>query len=312
MHLTHLNPLRALEAALRHGSFTSAAEELGITPAAVGQRIRILEQYLGRELFLRSPQGIKPTEDSAKLREELGESFATIASVLEKLKAGTTRNRISVTLPASFAENWLTPLISKFYQRHLEVDLRLDASNRDVNLQVEDFDFAIRYGLPVEEPLQETILFGDNVLPVCSPEFAASYNLNANTRSLEDVPLIHLINRTGDPGWVGFNGWGKKFEFAPDHLNHGVRYSRISSGLQSAVTGQGLVLCGLTEAFNEISKSRLVTPFGPSKRCPTHYEYRLIWIRGKELSPLQENFIVWILEKASEFRAQVSDLLAEN
>ena len=148
MRLSHLNALRALEATLRHGSFTAAADELGITSAAVGQRVKTLEQYIGKSLFQRSGVGIEATEEAKRTEATLTGSFSSLARVLEQLRSEPAANRISVTLPASFAENWLTPLIADFYRRNAEIDLRLDASNRDVDLLTEDFDFAIRLENP--------------------------------------------------------------------------------------------------------------------------------------------------------------------
>ena len=310
MKLSHLNSLRALEATLRHGSFTVAADELGITPAAVGQRVRSLEEYIGKSLFERASSGIIPSDDARDVERLLTAGFSSIASGLEQLKLERARNRVSVTLPASFAENWLMPSISDFYRRHAEIDLRLDASNRDVDMLVEDFDFAIRYGQPTADPLQEIVLFGDYVLPVCSPEFAAQHNLEPNLRSLDSVPLIHLMNRTSDPSWVGFEGWGNAFGFDPSGLDQGVRYSKISSGLQSAILGQGLVICGLTEAYNAIKAGSLVIPFGPSLRLQTHYQYRLLWVRRRRMTTLQDDFRNWILQNASEFVEESSKLLS--
>lgn len=312
MRISHLNSLRALEAALRYGSFTGAAEELGITPAAVGQRVRTLEDYLGKALFKRTASGIEATLDARQAEATLTTGFSSIAEGLQKLRFTRAGNRVSVTLPASFAENWLTPSISEFYQRHAEVDLRLDASNRDVDLVTEDFDFAIRYGRPTSDPLQEEILFGDFLLPVCSPAFAEQYKLGPESRTLDGVPLIHVLGRTGDPGWVGFESWGEAFGFDPSHLSHGVRYSSISSGLQSAVSGQGLVLCGWTEAFNAIKAGQLVTPFGPSLQYRTHYKYRLVWVQGKPMTQLQIDFMDWVREKAAEFCRETSRLMQES
>lgn len=310
MRLSHLNALRALEATLRHGSFTAAAAELGITPAAVGQRVRSLEEYLGKQLFERTNPGIKALADARQVETVLTSGFSAIAGGLEQLKASKSRNQLSVTLPASFAENWLTPSISEFYRRHEEVDLRLDASNRDVDLLAEGFDFAIRYGKPPPDYLEGTVLFGDWVLPVCSPEFAERYAITPELRTLEDIPIVHVLNRTSDPGWAGYEAWGKAFGFDPDHLNHGVRYSRVGSGLQSAIAGQGLVLCGLVEAYNAISSGRLILPFGPSLRCRTGFVYRLLWVRGKPMSPLQDLFRDWILEKSAAYDRAASRLLA--
>ncbi|NKB50958.1 MAG: LysR family transcriptional regulator [Rhizobiaceae bacterium] len=311
MMLSHLNSLRALEATLRHGSFTVAADELGITPAAVGQRVRTLEEYVGKNLFERTSSGIIPLDDAKDVERLLTSGFISIASGLEQLKLERAHNRVSVTLPASFAENWLMPSISDFYRRHSEIDLRLDASNRDADLLTEDFDFAIRYGQPTTDPLQEIVLFGDYILPVCSPEFATRHNLNPQCRSLAGIPLIHMMNRTSDPSWVGFEGWGQAFKIDPDGLNQGVKYSKISSGLQSAILGQGLVICGLTEAHNAVKAGSLVFPFGPSLRLQTHYQYRLIWVQRRKMTSLQDDFRNWILQTSKDFVEELSDLLSE-
>ncbi len=309
MDLSHLNALRALEATLRHGSFSAAADELGITPAAVGQRVRTLEDYLGKDLFVRTPSGIEALEDARHIGARLTDGFSGLAAALAELKQQNTAPRLSVTLPASFVENWLTTSISQFYQRHTSVDLRLDASNRDVDLTREKFDFAVRYGAPPGNELEGVVLFEDYVLPVCSPEFAEAYRLAPSLRSLKDIPLIHITNRTSDPSWVGFDGWGKAFDFDPRHLGHGVHFSKVSSGLQSAVAGQGLVLCGLVEAYNSIRSGRLVTPFGPGMRCRTDGMYRLLWVRGRPMGRLQADFREWLLETAAAFREETDIFL---
>lgn len=311
MLISHLNSLRALEATLRHGSFSAAAIELGVTPAAVGQRVRALEEYLGRELFTRSPSGIDAQEDVRSVEAVLTNSFSGLATAMAELKNRNPGSRLSVTLPASFVENWLTSLISEFYQRHTSVDLRLDASNRDIDLMSENFDFAVRYGAPPGDQLEGTVLFEDYVLPVCSPEFARLHAISPAFRSLENVPLIHMTNRTSDPSWVGFDGWGRAFGFDPKFLSHGVHFSKVSSGLQSAIAGQGLVLCGLVEAFNAIRSGLLCTPFGPNMRCKTDGLYRLLWVRDRPMGSLQLDFREWILTKAAAFRSDTADFLGD-
>lgn len=304
MALSHLNALQALEATLRLGSFTDASQELGITPAAVGQRVRVLEDYLGVSLFMRTPTGIVASENARKIEAQLTKSFTGLASVLGDLKKAENSPRLSVTLPVSFVENWLTPLISEFYQRHSSVDLRLDASNRDVNLAKSDFDFAVRYGAAPVGDLESIELFDDHLLPVCSPEFAQQYGIEPNCRSLKGIPLIHIADRTQDPSWVGFSGWGQAFGFDETHLDLGVHFSKVSSGIQAAIGGHGLVLCGLVEAFNSIRTGRLVVPYGAHISCKTDGMYRLLWVRDRPMGAVQSDFKDWIVENANRFRQE--------
>ena len=112
----------------------------------------------------------------------------TIEDVISQLKYRPLKNRLAVTLPSSFAENWFTGRLPDFYRLNSEIDLRLDASNRMVDLLTEDFDFAIRYGQPSPGIYEEKELFGDFVLPVCTPEFANRYRLSNKQKSFEGVP----------------------------------------------------------------------------------------------------------------------------
>jgi LysR family glycine cleavage system transcriptional activator len=309
MKITHLNGLRALEATLRKGSFAAAAKELGITPAAVGQRVQSLENYIGRGLFDRSPTGAIPTVEARKLLPDLTTGFSALASVLEELQPEKTAQQISVTMPESFAENWFALALWDFTEKHPEADLRLDASNRDYDLTKEDFDFAIRYGQPIGETFEEILLFSDSVQPVCTPIFMARHNLHPDMQDLSGVPLIHVLNRTGDPGWIGFEGWCRAFHLDPSSLAHGVRFSKAGSGLQSAIAGEGLVMAGLVEGFHALADGRLVMPFGASRRYETSYKYRLLRRRDVPKTPIRNAFAAWLTDRARRHTQNVARLL---
>ena len=309
MRLSHLNALKALEATLRTGSFRAAAQELGVTPAAVGQQIRGLESYLTCQLFQRTNKGTSPTEAAQMVEGRLTTSFAVLSDVLSQLRSQRGVNRIAVTLPTSFAENWFIGQISDFYERHSQVDLRLDASNRMADLVAEEFEFAIRYCAPPDERYEDTWLFGDFVLPVCSVGFAEKHCLPRIKKSLRKLPLIHLHDRTPDPQWADWAMWSQTFEFECDDGQSGLHFSHFSSGLQAALAGQGLVLCGVTEAFNALRAGRLVMPFGPELNCPTGYQYRLVSLQTRVLTRLQQEFRSWVIETAEQFRNSVDSLL---
>lgn len=310
MRVSHLNNLRALEAALRTGSFRAAAAELGVTPAAVGQQVRGLEDYLGRQLLLRTTRGVTATEAARRVEHRLTAGFLAIEEIIGLLKNRHSGNRVAITLPSSFAENWFTGRLADFYRLNSEIDLRLDASNRMVDLVSEDFDFAIRYSEPAQGNFDEVELFGDYVLPVCTPEFAAQHGLSTDTKSLRGVPLVHLGNRTPDPNWADWTRWGETFELDGDGLQDGIRLTEFNSGLPTAIRGQGLVLCGIVEAFNALGDGSLISPFGIERACPGSYEYRLVAVSGRELSPLQIQFRDWIVDIASEFRAQLERFIS--
>ena len=310
MRVTHLNALRALEATLRKGSFRAAADELGVTVAAVGQQVRTLEEFLGCQLFTRTSKGVRPTAAARRSEAELSASFASLGEVIGQLQSRRPQNRLAVTLPSSFAENWFTLRLPEFYRLNSRIDLRLDASNRVVDLLSEDFDFAIRYDEPSTAAYEEWVLFGDCVLPVCTPEFAERHRLSDASHSLRDVPLIHLVGRTPDQQWADWAAWGAAFGFAPDSLQDGLRLSEFNSGIQAAIRGQGLVLCGITEAYAALSAGDLVAPFGIRRNCPAGYQYRLVRVRGREPTELQQQFQRWVIAIAEDFRRDLDAMLA--
>ncbi|SLN11174.1 Glycine cleavage system transcriptional activator [Roseovarius litorisediminis] len=309
MRITHLNALRALEATLRKGNFTAAAKELGVTPAAVGQRIQALEDYIGRSLFERSATGATPTAEARKMQPALNAGFSALAGVLEDLQPEKAAKRVLVTMPESFAENWFALVVSEFTEMHPQADLRLDASNRDYDLSSETFDFAIRYGKSLGDPFEETLLFGDSVQPVCSPEFACRHGLHPGMRDLSGVPLIHVLNRTGDPNWIGFDEWGRTFGIDPSSLAHGIRFSKAGSGLASSIAGEGLVMAGLVEAFHALADGRLTMPFGATHRYETTYKYRLVRHRDVAMSFIQRTFATWFTARAQQHNRDLEDLL---
>ena len=173
----------------------------------------------------------------------------------------------------------------------------------------ENFDFAIRYGRPAGNPFEETLLFGDSVQPVCTPAFASHHDLHTDRSNLSGVPLIHVLNRTGDPAWTGFDAWGKAFAVEPSSLETGIRFSKAGSGLQSAIAGEGLVMAGMVEAYHALADGRLTMPFGSNRRCETTYKYRLLRHRDAPMTAMQRTFSTWLIERAKRFNRQVEDLL---
>jgi len=309
MAVSHLNGLKVLEACIRAGNFKTAAEELSITPAAVGQHIRILENYLGYKLFVRTKSGAKPTESASLVEDQLTYSLSLLDDVLRQLKAAQPSHQVAITLPSSFAENWFSHRLGNLYQKEAEIDLRLDVTNRMVDMASERIDFAIRYSSSTPEIYDQVELFGDHVLPVCSPSFAKQHERAIRDRSLRDIPLVHLISRTPDPQWPDWDMWANAKGVDGETERSGVRVRQMSSGLQPAISGQGLVLCGIVECFHAIQSGLLVAPFGFKSTYATSYRYRLIQLRTRNFSPIQRSFKAWITECAEAFNNEVTNLL---
>lgn len=310
MKTSHLNALRALEATLRTGSFRSAADELGVTPAAVGQQVRGLEDYVGRQLFRRTPTGAVPTDFATRLSDRLTTSFGTIGDVLAELRNSGPTNRLALSMTQAFGENWLTPRLPEFYAMGHEVDLRIDTTHTLVDLLSDEFDFAMRFGQGPTDALEGIALFSGYAVPVCTPGFAERYALSPQSRSLQGVPIVHIGEETTDPTWLDWPAWCEKFHFSYAREEVAPQFSRLSSGLRVAKAGLGLVLCGMLESFPSLLKGSLVMPFGPDSVSATDYQYHLIWARGRTHSPVQRRFREWIGERARDYREEVDALLS--
>jgi len=309
MKTSHLNALRALEATLRCGNFRAAAEELSVTPAAVGQQIATLENFIGRRLFERSPTGAKPTGHAFRVANQLTGSFQTLSDVMADLQDPGPSNRLALTLSQTIAENWLTPRLSRFYGLGLQVDFRIDTRDQFINLYTDDIDLAIRYGPSPPEDHTDQILFKEFVLPICSPAFAETHRLEGELPDLEDVPLLHLQEWTNDPDWPDWKAWAKKFSSGSIDMNRGLKYREISFGLRAAIAGNGLALSGFLEAHNALRDGRLIAPFGSRYISKVSYAYRLVSAKGRRKSEIQKTFEAWVLEEAEAFRSQLTELV---
>lgn len=307
MKTSHLNALRALEATLRCGNFRAAAEDLGVTAAAVGQQVATLEAYVGRQLFTRSPTGAAPTEEAARLSTPLTSSFQTLSDVMETLRDPGPQNRLALTLSDTFARNWLTPRLSRFYELGLQVDFRIDTRDRFVNLYTEDIDLAIRFGPAPPEGHTDIVLFGEHVLPVCAPEFAKKHKLGEKTRDLGSVPLLHLQEWTKDPNWPDWTTWASAFGMDGIDQERGLNYYEISFGLRAAIAGNGLALSGFLESYNALNDGRLVAPFGQNYITRADFAYRMVAAKGHRKSDVQKAFEEWILKEAAAFREELKE-----
>lgn len=302
MKVTHLNGLRALEATLRNGTFTAAAEELGVTVAAIGQQIRGLEDYLGVKLFERRPSGAVPTEAARRVAEQLTVGFGQIDAALGDLGAVRTAGKLRVATFKWFHEDWLTERMPRFYDGNAEVEVTFDLGDRFVDLVRGDADMGIRVAPSIGPELKREHLFQGGFLPVCTPDFARTHGLGEATDDLTGVPLFRYSPTGGDPAIVG---WPELLEC------HGLRRddpeppNRVA-GTRAALSGLGLVLCGLVSSFDELAAGRLVAPLGPRLYTSYTHPYTLVWSGSRSLTPAMRRFRDWMLDERATFLADAS------
>lgn len=168
--LTRIKSLQALEAAARHGSFVGAASELDVTPAAVGQLVRSLEDWVGGPLFKRSRSGrerLTPTEEAREALSDITHGLDLLEAGLKTLKGRKARSIVVITASQALVANWLLSRLNDFTSAYPDIDVRLDVSDRVMDLTQGDADIAIRCGMGTWKGVKATYLMDEEIIAVC-------------------------------------------------------------------------------------------------------------------------------------------------
>ncbi len=238
----NLAALRGFEAAARHLSFTKAAAELNVTPAAVSHAIRELELDLKVRLFERSSRVVRLTPAGETLSRAVAEGLGTIGRAVQRLRAVDGRPKLMVTTSPSLAAKWLVPRLDGFLAQHPEVDVRIDVSQRLVDFAEDGVDIAIRFGTGDYPGLIVERLFEESVFPVCSPNLLKSKHPLKEPRDLKHHTLIHI---EWDAQWATWPNWAMwlRAAGAPEvDATRGLHLSQTALALQAALDGHGVAL----------------------------------------------------------------------
>jgi LysR family glycine cleavage system transcriptional activator len=296
--LTHLNGVRAFEAVARHMSFAKAAEELGVTPAAVSQQVKTLEDYLGVKLFRRAQRAIFLTETAQAILPEVREGFDLVAAGLSRARAQRGGRPLVVSVTPSVAAKWLMPRLERFLARHPDVDIRLDTTTRIVDLAREDVDVALRYGDGRYPGLEVVPLMSEQVFPVCSPALLEGRH---PLRAVEDLPRHTLIHDASMPKGSAFPSWAGWLEAAgvPGvDASRGLQVNASMLAIQAALDGQGVALGRSVLVADDLAAGRLVRPFALA--LPLRFGYYVV---HRTDLPRQSRVLLfrrWLLEEAGE------------
>ena len=271
--LPPLNALRAFEAVARRLSFARAAEELHVTKAAVAQQVRALEQEIGIPLVERSGRGLALTEAGAASAPGLAEGFATLARAARAMREAKGRRFLVINSSASFAATWLVGRIGKFKSLHPEIDVLLDANPMDETMESGTTDALIRWGAGDFPGLATTLLFKEDVFPVCSPELQHGDHPLRSPEDLRHHTLLHLEWSSAYPSWPTWADWLKAASAKDVEARHGVWFNNMAMAIRAAAQGQGVALSSFAIAADELAAGRLVAPFSTSVRTPFGYYF---------------------------------------
>jgi LysR family glycine cleavage system transcriptional activator len=295
-HLPPLSALRAFEAAARLQSFSKAADELNVTPAAISHQIHALEEDLGVSLFARRNRAVELTASARVLLPGLSEAFAGIQTSVRRLRAHNDTGTLNVTASPSFAGKWLVQRLYRFQEQNPEVDVRISATDAVVDLTRGDFDIAIRYGTGRYPGLDVELLLKNEVFPACSPDLLRHEPPLETPADLRHHALLHDQAVDRDPLVPTWSMWLKAAGVDDAPASHGLSFSTNVLALEAAIAGHGVTLAYSTTAAADIAAGRLVRLF--SLALPDLFAYYIVTAPGALERPKVRAFRAWLRTEA--------------
>lgn len=297
--LPSLDLIRGFEAAARLQSMTKAAQELFLTQSAVSRQVKALEEQLGEALFERHHREIRLTPAGRRLHSAATESMRLLEEAARSIRDKDRGRAVTITCSIAFASLWLVPRLMDFRAKHPDIDIRIAANNRFVDLEREQIELAVRYCPPDQAPPQATRLFGEEVFPVCSPTL-----LKDPAKPLrEPIDLRHhvlLKYDLAEKHWV-IGSWDVWLEMMQMHQVRPagtLGFNQYDTLIQAAVDAQGVAL-GVTPLVRRlIKRGALVAPFHGAIASPRAY-HLLLARHGRARAEVQA-LAAWLVQTAKQ------------
>ncbi|MGE0828662.1 MAG: transcriptional regulator GcvA [Hyphomonadaceae bacterium] len=298
--LPPLNALRAFEAVARHLSISGAAEELGVTPGAVSQSVKALEDYLGRPLMSRTPRGLVLSDAAQAALPALREGFDRLEEGAQRLTGPDRGGRLTVSVAPSFAAKWLAPRLPDFNVAYPDIDVQIHATMGLTNFEAEGVDLAIRYGGGKWPGQESKLLFREEVTPVCSSRIASDIKTPAD---LAKFTLIHDDSSLNDESCPDWAMWLKAAGVTDMEATRGPRFNQSNLAIEAAASGRGIVLAKRALAQADLDSGRLVAPFAMA--TPIEFAYYMVHPPGRARSRAARRFIEWVTAQAADYEHAV-------
>jgi LysR family glycine cleavage system transcriptional activator len=288
--LPPLNSLKCFEVAGRLLSFTRAAQELNVTQAAVSHQIKVIEEDLGVDLFIRYPRRLALTEQGKALLPEVMEAFDKISSAVSALSKEQHGNMVNVRLAPSFAAKWLSPRLKLFWSQYPEIDLCLFHAHPSVNFEQEQIDIAVTYGKGEWPGVVADRLLSLDFFPVCPPAFMD------NDKPLSDVDNLRYYTLLHDANYESWNDWLKLAGVKDINANKGTIIDDTNVLIQAVVDAQGVALGSMTFVEDLLESGRLVRPFDITLN--SDFAYYVVYPAAHLKNPAVKAFKDWLLSLA--------------
>lgn len=287
-----LPPLTALvvfEAAARHLSFTRAALELNITQAAVSRQIRSLENNLGVALFTRLHRHIELTGEGVSLLRTVTISLEYLAETVAELRGVETGSHITVITTHAVASFWLIPRLAKFREAFPDSDVRVLATDYEIEQVNETFDVGIRYGSGLWPGLKLRRLGQPEIFPVCSPDYLAEHPFSTLDELLDET-LLHQDDFRWD--WIDWPIWLAELGVKSNTGKKSLKINSYPLLIQAALAGQGVALGWQYLVDHLLASGSLIRPVDTA--LLSRHSFFLVTPENKPASKRVGDFCSWI------------------
>ena len=302
--LPPLSALRAFESAGRHLSFTKAAAELNVTPAAISHQIKALEELLEVPLFRRLTRALRLTDAGQAALPTLSQGFDKLAEGAEQMRAHCESGVLTISVSPSFGAMWLVPRLEHFRRRHPDIEIRIDGTDRRVDLAHDNADVALRYGPGGYNGVRIDWLFSQVNTPVCSPALLSGEHPLSQPDDLRHHTLLHIDWKDAEASWRMWLLAAGLHDIDP---TRGPRFTMENMAVQAALDGHGVALVGDILVTDDLADGRLVRPFDPSLSTPLTFSYYLLSAKDSAEQPKVAAFRDWLLEEARVSRPEACE-----
>lgn len=296
--LPSLDLLKGFESAARHLNFTHAADELYLTQSAVSRQIQALEDHLGVKLFVRQRRGLALTVEGVRLREAVQSALGQVREAMESLSPRNVPRGITMTSTMAFSSLWLIPRLGKFQQMHPDVDVRVAANDRVLDLDREHIDISVRYAPDADPPPEARWLFREEFMPICSPGL-----LERTGKPLERPEDLrhHVLLRLEDPVnpalWLQWSTWFEASGVRRVKPAGSIAFNYFDQLMRAALAGHGVALGRVPLIQEYLDEGSVIAPFGP--RVATQRSYWLLIAPTARRRPEVQTFAEWLLAEAA-------------
>jgi len=308
-----LNALRAFEAAARHSSFKIAAKEMHVTPGAVSHQVKLLEEYLGVQLFRRLTRALELTTEAHAMLPKVREGLDALHAAVERVRSREEMASLTVVTPPNFAARWLVPRLSGFTLAHPTIELHLAARQSMVD-QHENGAFVVpeadsradspavmvRFGSGHYPGSHVDEVFSAVYVPVCSPRLLEGEHPLRKPEDLRHHTLLHDDTVSEEGARPSWNDWLQSVGVTDIDATRGPHFSNAALAMDAAIEGMGVTLAIKSLVTSEIETHRLAEPFDIA--APTGYAYYLVTPESAAQNRAVAAFREWLLDESRQER----------